>query len=292
MGGTPQGGHDHAASSRTVEDQAPRASPSGPVLAMADAFCAQDSSEDSVVSATLGVEAGQISRLSASSAVQGSGGPPNGADQLAGVAFERTRHDYIASVLRKKSSSPVAGSSPSSSVPLSPGLSTALNSVSIVPSAESVRACEAVANLLAQEAAVLQGRKHWRPLPRDVLACIALNNAILATGARMDGKTRLGDFFASRARVALAACLDRPSEICVSALLCLAYYLMGVAGDGDTSQARLLIALANEMVDVLVGSGTTRQSQSTANGSHGAAVSAPMGPPSSAGAPSKDASGI
>lgn len=94
------------------------------------------------------------------------------------------------------------------------------------------------------------------------MACIALNNAILATGARMDGKTQLADFFAARARVALAACLDRPSEICVSALLCLAYYLMGVAGDGDTSQARLLIALANEMVDVLVSGTFARQSPS------------------------------
>jgi len=78
----------------------------------------------------------------------------------------------------------------------------------------------------------------------------------------MDGKTQLADFYAGRARVSLAACLDRPSEICVSALLCLAYYLMGVAGDGDTSQARLLIALANEMVDVLLGGPLVRHSVS------------------------------
>lgn len=165
---TPQGGSTPVAGPAT-ETAGLHSSTAVTELLMAGSFSATAGTDEAVVAATLGVGTEHVEVLAASKHSQGSGGPPNGAEQLAAVAFERTRHDYIATQLGKRKSAaqnlgPQASSSSSSSSssgkaaatgganrqsPPSPGLATAMGSHFGVPTQDSIKACESLACLLA-----------------------------------------------------------------------------------------------------------------------------------------------
>eukprot|EP01138_Halocafeteria_seosinensis_P010547 gb/GECG01010769.1/.p1 GENE.gb/GECG01010769.1/~~gb/GECG01010769.1/.p1 ORF type:complete len:923 (+),score=131.40 gb/GECG01010769.1/:1-2769(+) len=78
-------------------------------------------------------------------------------------------------------------------------------------------------------------------------AASLLLNGVLAIGARLNMHHDRANIYAERARVCCVCGFDIPRLATVSGLLLLGYYRIGTSEKGDLSQAKLYVALANEM---------------------------------------------